>query len=158
MKKTIAITISVIFIVCLSGSAATAGAARRHTIEGIMLGTGIAILGAAIYNEIHDDRTPRHVYHRDQNRGYKDKPHRRDTHNRYAHNKYDRNRGHHPKFKHSNRPRGHWEIKKIWIGPVFDKKWNPGHYNRRGKWVSGSYHRFLIKEGYYQKKKIWVRH
>lgn len=145
MKKMIAITAAAVLIVCISASGATAGAARRHTIEGVMIGTGIAILGAAIYNEIHDDdRTVHVVHHGDRH------PPRRvcqppAPRNRYAYKKHHRG------------ARGHWVIKKVWVGPKYEKRWHPGHYNHRGAWKSGRHKKFLVKEGYYKKEKVWVR-
>lgn len=149
MKRTIAITTAVLLLTAIvSITSAHAGAARRHTIEGFMIGTGVAILGAAIINELNKDtgtveahaysRHPRTVYEKPYYHGPRKKHHRG---HRYAH-----------------RNRGHWEIEKIWIAPVYEKRWNPGHYNRRGEWVSGRYEKFVVQEGYWTTEKIWVRH
>ncbi|CCK79233.1 hypothetical protein [Desulfobacula toluolica] len=156
MKKIIAITTAVVLFACLSTVSAHAGSARRHTIEGFMLGTGVAILSAAIINEINHDSKPYYTNHyarsdRNHHTGYANQ--HRDTHqHRYAHkNRHDGN------FI-STGPKGHWVIEKIWKQPVYKKKWNPGHYNRRGKWINGRYKKFLVKDGYWQKTKIWVRY
>lgn len=146
MKKIIAITTAALLFACLSTASAHAGDARRHTIEGFMLGTGVAILGTAIINEINKDSKPYYTNH------YARPDRRHHTGYKYAHkNRHDRN------FR-SHGSRGHWVIEKIWIQPVYEKKWNPGHYNRRGKWINGRHKRFLIKDGCWQKKKVWVRY
>ncbi|NOX35882.1 MAG: hypothetical protein GXP56_19500 [Deltaproteobacteria bacterium] len=137
MKKIIAITTTVILFVCLSTVSASAGAARRHTIEGFMLGTGVAILGAAIINGIN----------KNSNReNYRYAEIQRDHYNR----RHARHRYH--------RPSGYWEIERIWVEPVYETKWNPAHYDRRGDWVSGRNEKFLVKDGYWQEEKVWVRY
>jgi hypothetical protein len=130
MKKQIAIIISAFLIVGLSTGFAQAGAARRHTIEGFLLGTGVTLLGTAIVNSMNRPQPvvvhtpPRHEY-------------------RYA------------KTKHR---KGHWETRKIWVAPEYETRWNPGHYNKRGRWVQGRYEEFQISDGYWQKERVWVRH
>ncbi|WP_300457559.1 hypothetical protein [Desulfobacula sp.] len=145
MKKITAITTAILLFGCFSTVSAHAGAARRHTVEGFMLGTGVAILSAAIINGIHRD-SKRH-YAESYARPARRHPARYDDGCR-AQN--------HSKLK-SHGPRGYWEIEKIWIAPVYKKKWNPGHYNRKGIWVSGRHEKFLIKQGYYREEKVWVR-
>jgi len=146
MKKIIAITIVVLLSVCLSTTSALAGAARRHTIEGFMIGTGVAILGSAIINGINRDSRPQYTQRYSRHDEYRDSGYR----NRHRNN-YPR------KYRQPNHG-GYWEVQKIWIDPVYEKKWNPGHYNRHGKWVYGRHEKFLIANGYWQKEKLWVRH
>jgi hypothetical protein len=142
MKKSIAVITSILLFVCFS---AVSAHADRKTFEGFMLGTGVAILGAAIINGMHTDQEPQYARHPgayDRGRaGY-----------RYAPNPR------HAKRAWSRGPGGHWEIERIWIRPVYEKKWNPGHYNPRGEWVRGRHERFMIKDGYYHEKKVWLRH
>ena len=52
--------------------------------------------------------------------------------------------------------RGHWRYEKVWMPPVYEKRWNPGHYNPRGHWVNGGYQRFIIKDGFWKKTRVWV--
>ena len=54
--------------------------------------------------------------------------------------------------------KGHWKTRKIWVEPIYETRWNPGHYNKRGRWVSGRHEKFLMADGYWQKKRVWVRH
>ena len=58
MKQIITITTAVILLICFSTVQAHAD---RKTMEGFMLGTGVAILGAAIISGINNDRRPRRV-------------------------------------------------------------------------------------------------
>lgn len=143
MKKIIAVTTSILLFMCFSSVSAHAD---RKTMEGFMLGTGVAILGAAIINTIHNESGPQYAGN-----------HARRYDHRHAAYRYGNNGKHHRRFN-SRGPRGHWEVDRVWIDPVYEKKWNPGHYNRRGEWVSGRHERFLVKSGYYQEEKVWVRH
>ena len=145
MKKLIAITTVVFLSVCLYTTSALAGAARRHTIEGIMIGTGVAILGSAIINGINRDSRPQYSHGHSRHDNYRHSGYRYGHRNKH-HKKY--NRQHHG---------GYWEVERVWIEPVYEKKWNPGHYNRHGEWVDGRYEKFLISNGYWQEEKLWVR-
>jgi len=144
MKKIIAITTSVLVLTFFSTVSAHAD---RKTVEGFMLGTGIAILGAAIYNGIHNDSPPpQYIRNHPLPDAY-----------RYAGYRYDHWNKNNRKYSHLG-PGGHWKIQRIWIDPVYEKKWNPGHYNPIGYWVSGRYEIFQIQNGFWQEKKIWVMH
>ncbi len=144
MKKLIAITTSVLLMSFFSTVSAHAD---KKTVEGFMLGTGIAILGAAIFNGIHNDST-----------SYQYSRHRSEPPKlRHAEHRYDRRYRHKKRFNHHG-PRGYWEIERIWVDPVYEKKWNPGHYNRRGNWVSGRHEKFLVRNGFWREEKIWVRY
>lgn len=145
MKKTIATITAVFLVIVLSSVPARAD---RKTMEGFLIGTGVAILGTAIFNEIHKDKHNSVQYQTTYN-----------NHKPYYYSKYDHRDRHRPYKKYKkHRPRGHWEVERVWIEPVYEKKWNPGHYNRRGKWVSGRYERFLVCEGYWKQEKVWVRY
>ncbi len=144
MKKTISITVSVLMLICLSTVSAHAD---RKTMEGFLIGTGVAILGTAIYQGMKQNSSPQPQYSGN---------HHHDDEYQYA--GYRHGRKHKHFRKHHHRPRGHWEIERIWIEPVYEKKWNPGHYNRHGDWVSGRYERFIVQEGYYKEEKVWVRY
>ncbi len=134
MKKQIAIATATILVLGLSTSFAQAGAARRHTIEGFLLGTGVTLLGAAIVNNMNrpEPVVVRHVHAPPPTPSY-----------RYA-------KRHHRK--------GHWETRKVWMAPVYETRWNPGHYNKRGRWVNGRYEEFQVSKGYWKKERVWVRH
>jgi hypothetical protein len=137
MKKQIAIVCATIFVVGATASISQAGPARRHTIEGALIGAGAVILGSAIIHQMSRPANARvavRQYH------YPPKP-------RYV-------------KRHAKKAcrKGHLEIRKIWVEPEYETRWNPGHYNRRGKWVSSRYEAFKVADGYWRKEKIWVRH
>jgi len=142
MKKRITITATILMLICFTTVSAYAD---RKTMEGFMIGTGVAILGTAILHGINKDSKPQ--YSKNYNRY--DSRH-------YAYQK-SYNTRHHRKIR-PYRSSGHWEMERIWIEPSYEKKWNPAHYNKRGEWISGRYEKFLINDGYWQEDKIWVHH
>jgi len=149
LKKIIAITTGLLMIMgIVSVSAANAGAARRHTIEGFMLGTGVVLLGTAIIHEMNKGDRPIHTYTHNRPDRYENP--KKNHHKQYKRSKHQR--------KYAKRSRGHWELERLWIAPVYERKWNPGHYNRKGKRVSGRYKKFMIEQGYWSENKVWVRH
>ena len=144
MKKTIiTMTIAVLAVMLTTAPAR----ADRKTMEGFLLGTGVTLLGAAIIHEINRDDGQAY-----QTAVYTD---RRDCDRPYYRNKH-KNRHKAWKKRHHRGPKGHWEVARVWIEPVYERKWNPGHYNRRGKWVSGRYEKFMVAEGYWKEEKTWV--
>ena len=140
MKKQIAIATVTVLIIGLSTSFAQAGAARRHTIEGFLLGTGVTLLGTAIVNSMNDCEpvVVKHAHHRPSAPVYVE---HRPVKYRYA-------------KKHR---RGHWEKRKVWVAPVYETRWNPGHYNKRGRWVKGRHIEIQVSDGYWKKERAWVR-
>ncbi len=160
MKRIIAIITAAIMI---SGIVSVTSAhADRKTIEGFVLGTGVAILGAAIIQEINKDRvtTSKEVSYRHVEPRRYDPPRRIEPrrHNSPKHIEHKRYKKVHRHKKYARRDRGHWERERVWVGPLYERKWNPGHYNRKGEWISGRYERFMVQEGYWSQKKVWVRH
>lgn len=127
MKRQIAITTAaLIFLSAIFTGAASAGAARRHTMEGFVLGAGVTLLGTAI---IHNMSRPRTVV---------------------VHQRHGR------RHNQGRRSQGYWETRKVWVPAVTETRWNPGHYNRNGRWVQGRHQAFVISEGHWEKQKIWV--
>ncbi|MFH2091121.1 MAG: hypothetical protein ABIJ31_02050 [Pseudomonadota bacterium] len=144
MKKTIA-TITAVFIAIVFSS--VPAHADRKTMEGFLLGTGVAILGTAIIQGMNkDSNTPQHQ-----------SSYSHDRKNNHADFEY-RGKRRTPARYYSRGPVGHWEIERIWIEPVYETKWNPGHYNQHGEWVNGRHEQFEIFKGYWQEEKRWVRH
>ena len=136
MKKISALTLTLILLACFSTAPADAGAARRHTIEGFVLGTGVALLGTAIIHGMNNDKQcapnyPRYTRHKNY------------RHQR-LHAKYD------------SGPRGHWEIQKVWVENKHKKRWNPGHTTPRGHWVEGRYKKIRVQKGHWQEQRVWV--
>ena len=143
MQKTISTITAVLIMVCFSAASAHAD---RKTMEGFMLGTGVAILGTAIIHGINKNSKPQYTS------GYS-----RHNDHTYAKYNYGKRNKYHRKYR-DHRSRGHWEIEKTWIEPVYETKWNPGHYNRRGSWVEGRHEKFIVTKGCWQEDKVWVWH
>ncbi len=130
MKKILILTIAAIFIVSLSVPSAYAGSKQRYRWQGVAIGLGAAILGHAIINSDRYDAPPERVVVVD-----------RDYHcNRYS----------------NYPPRGHWEVRKIWVEPVCERVWNPAHYNEYHRWVPGQYIILESEPGYWAQERVWV--
>ncbi len=52
--------------------------------------------------------------------------------------------------------RGHWEERRVYIPPTYTRVWNPGHYNRRGKWKNGRWIEIQNQPGYWTTEQVWV--
>jgi hypothetical protein len=61
-----------------------------------------------------------------------------------------------PVFDSRRSHRGHWEVQKTWVPPVYKKVWNPGHYNRKGRWVPGEWIKIESEPGRWVKERVWV--
>ncbi len=136
MKKTALISLAVFFFLSASIPSAFAGSKERHRWQGAAMAIGAVVLGNAILNNCQYDRPPQRVAAVDRYRT-----------------------GYH----HQQRPcgppkytRGHWEHRKIWVDPVLEKVWNPGHYNACHQWVPGEYIMIEHKPGYWRTEKVWV--
>ena len=119
-------------------SSAFAGNVQRNRWEGVAIGVAATLLGQALLD-----------HHRDIH--YRPAPAPRVVHRppvRYSepYRAYD----HRPR-KH----RGHARFHKVWVPPVYKKVWNPGHYNRRGRWVSGYWIEKQVRPGYWEKQRTW---
>lgn len=137
-----------IFGVMTTGGCVHAGSGRHHNhnglLEGVIIGAGAAILGAAIISEVNEP----HVYYHNPryDRGssyYDDRSEDSDENSHY--------------YSGNNHIRGHWSVERVWVEPIYKEFWNPGHYNRRGHWVDGGYESVIVREGYWKSRKIWVR-
>jgi hypothetical protein len=130
-KLLFSIVVALIAIV-LTSSSVLAGSKQRHRWEGVAIGVGAAILGHAIYQTHKVERQPQVVY-------VQPEPNR------------------HYRHRHPPRhPRGHWEWQKIWVPPTYEKVWNPGHYNRKGRWVPGHWIEVQTSAGCWTKERVWV--
>lgn len=122
-------------IIALFGSAlvaspALAGSEQRHRWEGVAIGVGAAILGHAIYHTHKAEQQASVVYA---------EPERTDRHG----------------FGHKHR-HGHWEWRKAWVPPTYQRVWNPGHYNRKGHWISGHWMEVETSGGHWTQERVWV--
>lgn len=137
MKTMISITTAVVMLICLSSAPAHAD---RKTTEGFLLGIGAAVLGTAIYQGLNHSS------------GYRE-PQRHHVPPAYGRRAQCRN-----DQRHVRPPVVRWEIQRIWVEPVFETRWNPGHYNRKGRWVGGRHETFKVRDGYWEKRRVRVRY
>lgn len=133
------ISIAITLVLFLGFSTASAGSRGRDIARGVIIGTTAAVIGAAIINEMHDNRKSSFKHNREYRIIHKEK---RDCREK--------------KYKKRHHSRGYWAFKKVWVSPDYEKRWNPGHYNRRGRWVPGKYQRVIVREGYWKKNRVWV--
>ena len=142
MKKTIITTMTIICIVSITAASVYADSRKRHRhqLEGFIFGTGAGFLGATIMNKLHHKRPKVYVEEPRHKKRHYAKRHRRDRRYRQS----------------QAQPAGYWKVKKEWVPEEYVEKWNPGHYNKRGKWVGGRLERFVVREGYWEKRRVWV--
>jgi len=112
MKKISALTLTLVILACFSTPSAFADPSRRHTLEGFILGTGVALMGTAIIHGMNNDRQCAPNYSRST--------------------RHEKNRHHRQDARYDSGPRGHWEIQKIWVSDKHKKRWNPGHTPPQG--------------------------
>jgi hypothetical protein len=132
MKKLLIGIAAVLTVSVLISTPAIAGSKQRHRWEGVAIGVGAAILGHAIYQANKDACPPRVVY-------------------------VDPTPD--PKYRHYQRPNhryGHWEWRKTWVAPTYEKVWNPGHYDRKGRWVQGHWIEVKTSDGYWTKERVRI--
>ncbi len=153
MQKRITLTLIAMAILIQSYSipSAHAGSRKHHLLQGVIIGAGAAIIGAAIAGEIHEQST------RGTRREYTYGPRGKNHNETYGRHDY-RNREDKPYRNSSNRhyKKGYWTVQKVWVSPLYGKRWNPGHYNKKGRWVNGKHDRVIIREGYWEKRRIWT--
>lgn len=151
MKKHIAFAVAAIFITGLFTGFAQAGPHRsrpgrshhhhghhghhNNVLEGVVIGAGALILGTAIAQSLNSPPQPVRVH-------AVPVPPRPYT----------------PANYYPATPAGHWENQKIWVAPVYETRWNPAHYDSRGRWVKGRHQQFLIANGYWKQERVWVEH
>jgi len=158
-KSLVTPIIFLVFAFFVSAPAAHAGNVQRNRWEGLAIGIGTAILGSAIYSQYRRDHPQSYT-------AYTPRP------TPGAGVSKHRDLGHHPRYGHGHKPprhhryqkhydtghrqRGHWEVRKEWVSPTYKKVWNPGHYNRRGKWISGHWIEIEDGPGYWSETRVWV--
>ena len=137
MKTLISIATATAMFICFSAAPARAD---RKTTEGFLLGIGAAVLGTAIYQSL--DRDP----------GYRapQRHHGPPSFERGSQCREDRWH-----VKRHGRP---LKIERIWVAPVYETRWNPGHYNRKGHWVGGRYETFKVRDGYWEERRVRGRY
>lgn len=130
MKRFISLIVMVLVLICFSVAPAQAD---RKTMEGVMIGLGVAMLGSSIMHNTHQNRYS-NQYHIPPPQIY---------HHRGMYNHHQTN--------------GYWGTQRVWIEPREEMVWNPTHYNQNGILIEGHWSRFEISPGYYQENRVWIR-
>jgi hypothetical protein len=136
MKRRFSLLLSAALLLVFIAPQAWAGSPQKHRWEGVGIGIGAAVLGGMLLNHTFG---PGHHAHYDSPR---------------------QTRAYSP-FRQCAPYRGpvssgHWEIRKEWVAPVCEKVWNPGHYNRRQRWIPGKWITIERQPGYWREDKVWV--
>ena len=128
-KKLLISLIVTAFAITLGFSPAVAGSKQRHRWEGVAIGVGAAILGNAIFQARRADQPPEVVYVVPE-----------------------------PAYPDNgpNRRHGHWEWQQTWVPPLYERVWNPGHYNPNGSWVNGHWMDLETYAGHWTQERVWV--
>ena len=136
MKKFAITSLALVFLLSVCSAQALAGSKQRHRWEGVAIGVGATLLGAALLNQ-----------HAPQGRAWGSatvsNPHR-------ASDRFSRN------ARYRQHRQGRWETRKVWVEPVIERVWNPAHYNRAGRWVQGRWITVERSPGYWKEERIWV--
>ena len=145
---------AMIFLLSLSATSAFAGSKQRYRWQGVAMGVGAAILGNAILNNSRDvdhggDSYREHSYH--EYRGAYC-PERVVV---VEHSPY-RERSCEPAYGRGHyRDRGRWEVRQVWVAPVYERVWNPGHFNEYNYWVPAGYINMETSPGYWREERVW---
>ena len=135
MKKASLIAVLMIFFLSVSVSSALAGSKQRHQWQGAAMALGAVILGNAILNSSHYDYDPHPVS---------------------AVDRYRPDHCYNRSCPPPRQERGHWEYQKMWVPPVLERVWNPGHYNTCHQWVPGEYIMIEREPGYWKTERVWA--
>ena len=125
-KRIFTIVFIGIITIAVAAPVSWAGSRAQHRLEGVAIGIGALILTKAIIDQ-HRINTAVVIP---------------------ADHHYGHRRPHH-------RPAGYWEVQKKWVPAENKKVWNPGHYNRRGKWRPGRWIKIEVEPGHWSKRRVW---
>ena len=126
-KRIISIILFASVAIAFAAPATWAGSPSQHRLEGAAIGIGALILTKAIID-----------HHRHEVAAVAPASHRYGNH------------------RPRRAPAGYWEIQKKWVPATYNRVWNPGHYNRRGRWIPGRWMNIEVEPGHWSKRRIWV--
>ncbi len=166
MKKIIITTMAITFVLTFTIVSAHAGSSKhlRKHLKGALIASNPLILGAAIADKLHNDLPKVHVSkpnHQERSHKKEYKRHGRKHHHKKGYRRHGRRHNQHRYSSNRYGYRdydGHWEIKRRWVPEEYEERWVRGHYNKKGRWVAGRYRRYVVQEGYWKEKRIWVSH
>ena len=142
-KKTLFIMfISIVLAWTITAPPVRAGSPQQHLWQGVAIGVGAAIIGGSLFHHArHSGHSRKHMRRHSRPAYYQTSP---------------------PQQVYvapacpPRQPRGHWELQKTWVPSVCEKTWNPGHYNRKHRWIPGRWIRIETQPGYFRTEKVWV--
>ena len=129
---------AMVFFLSYSAASAFAGAKERHMWQGAAIALGAAIVGNAILDNCQNVSSLQHTT--------------------VVHNIPVRPaaRPHYGSCPPPAYQQGHWENQNVWVEPVCERVWNPGHYNDYSQWVPGQYILIERQAGYWKTARVWV--
>lgn len=161
-KRVILATVPVLVTVLIAlAPSAYAGKSGRDVTKGVLIGTGAAILGAAIISNINDSgefgrQGSSFEYSTISRRGH---GYHNRYHNRYRYRHHDRYRPgrHHDRHRpgRGHGRSGYWIIEKTWIPPVYERR-HGNFYDNGGHRGYRHGRRGIVSEGRWIKRKVWV--
>lgn len=129
MKKTGIIFLMIIMLMSFSMSPALAGSKERYRWQGAAMGFGAAVLGHAIYKNAKTRHVPERVVVVER-----------------------------PAYASPCPPpccpgSCCYEPRRVWIEPVREKVWNPGHY-QNGRWTEGQWILIETTPGHWREARV----
>lgn len=143
MKRVPVLVLSILFLSSIVTSSAFAGSKQRYRWQGVAIGVGAAVLGYTVLNSYRGNHSPErvtvveHEYHH----------YSRDYEYGYCHPA--------PPPRHYYSSCGHWETRRVWVEPAYERVWNPPHYTHSGRWVPGGF--IMVENGpsYWSEERVW---
>jgi len=161
MKKTLSIFLAAALLMSFSFSQASAGPRNNHTLETVVIGAGVALLGAALIHEAgHDNKRKVYTHNGYNSRGASPCLGKNQKHGVYSRDHHQRRHRHHAenwKAFNKTRSQGNWINEKIWVSPIYEKRWVPGHMNKRNRWIRGRHELVMVQQGHWEKRRVWSR-
>jgi len=161
MKKTLNIFLIATLLIPFAFSPASAGPRNKHLLETVIIGTGVAILGTALIHEVQHNNRKNNYAHNNYNSRKHPKHSRhpgwqkpQPTHP-WGYRHQDQRHPEKQRAWNRHKSRRRWAIEKVWVAPIYENRWVPGHHRKHGRWIKGRYRQVIARKGYWEKR--WVR-